>query len=135
MTELQLHRFDRELIDSIADENHYFSMSEFSTGVVGLRPATCDTASCMAGHIQALRPERAAALFKEILGIPLGVASIHTKVARVIYREETGKPCLLDFYGDRHPRPLGQQSRQEAIDHIKGIHSEWPQLEIAEPVT
>jgi hypothetical protein len=131
MTESRLHPFERELIGSITDEHHYFDMQYFTTQVDSTITATCNTASCMGGHIQALRSERAEELFDELIKrneIAPHFSSIHASIARIIYKEETGKPCKLDFFAVNHRRPLGEQTREDAIAHIKGWR-DWPQLE------
>lgn len=127
-------RLHADLIASIEAEDRTFNMAYWvDVDVDGPfydpnePPATCDTASCMAGHIEALRPELAAELapqFRNRWGLD------HRRLAQTIYELETGEPCRLDFLGlnTSLARRLGEITRAEAIAHIRGEHDEWPLL-------
>ena len=120
-------KFLAELVAQIQNEQYHFDMEYFTTNRItgfGEPPPTCDTASCIAGHIEALRPE----LAKRVGGS-------HPTRAAGIYRAETGEPCRLDFYGinyrdaDGFSAGLRNISREEAIAHILGESENWPQLD------
>jgi hypothetical protein len=124
------HPFINALVDSIRNEQRQFDMRSFlkdpETGYeFGPAPGkvSCGTASCMAGHIMALAPKRAIELFAD--GVP------QDEVAEIIFREQTGQECRLDFYGMRAPDGgrLSTITREQAIDHILGVSDEWPQLD------
>jgi hypothetical protein len=132
--------FQQELIDAILNEDNKFDMGEFKSGSL-LTTATCNTARCMAGHIEALRPKRAKELAKE-LGLRTNdgmCSSIHSDIAGTIWKEETGQECRLDFFGnERHGdmkyareggvRFLDDMTREETVAHIQGKNPEWPLL-------
>jgi hypothetical protein len=125
------HPFISALVDSIRNEERQFDMRCFlkdpETGLdLGCGPepgnVSCGTASCMAGHIMALAPERAIELVAD--GIP------QDEVAETIFQEQTGQECRLDFYGMRAPDgPLSKITREPASDHILGVSDAWPQLD------
>lgn len=115
----KLNAFDHEIIASIMDEDMYFDMSRFTTGNEAL-PATCDTASCMAGHIVALRP----ALTNKIIGVR--TCWLHGGLASDVYFRETGQECQFDFYASNTEKGFTQITREDAVLHIKGEHPEWP---------
>jgi hypothetical protein len=119
-------KFLAELVAQIQNEQYHFDMEYFtttSTTIFPDPPVTCDTASCIAGHIEALRPES---------GFPGGS---HATRAAAIYRAETGEPCRLDFYGanyrdaDGFHAGLKHITREEAVAHILGESENWPQLD------
>jgi hypothetical protein len=128
----RLHPFEKELIASIENEKRTFHMKEF---VVGgneqdfgetVQVASCKTASCMAGHIEALRRPLAKRLAaKEEFQHGNGDPS-HSLIAEEIYRRETGRDCPLDFFGDLSAKGFDELTRDEAVAHIKGINPEWP---------
>jgi hypothetical protein len=118
--------FLNELVAQIQNEQYHFDMQYFTTdrsGAFGEPPVSCDTASCIAGHIEALRPELAPR------------SGSHARRAAAIYLAETGEPCRLDFYGVNHCTEDGELSelntitREEAIAHILGESEDWPQLD------
>lgn len=123
-----------DLIASILNEDRVFNMDRWLTdeALEDNVTATCDTASCMAGHLEAIRPELAEKLREKytvterrFMG---GHAYIdHPELARELYEIETGEPCTLDFYAFNHPAYLGEQTREDAVAHIRGEHPEWPQ--------
>lgn len=133
--------FEAELIEAIQDESLYFDMSYFRTEdrdadlADGRRPywldgeppvTSCETASCMAGHIQALRPELARELAPAYRGMR-GLA--HDQLARAIYERVTGELCRLDFYGSNSDKKfLDELTREDAVRHIRGEHEDWPLL-------
>ncbi len=95
--------------------------------------ASCRTASCMAGHVEALRPQLTKKLLPDYQFC--GGAVDHEKLARAIWKEETGKECTLDFLADNHPKEAKEDfesyaesvTRKEAVAHIRGS-KRWPQL-------
>ncbi len=137
--------FQQELIDAILNENHKFDMHMFKTGS-DKTTASCNTARCMAGHIEALRPERAKELAKELNLKGTRIASlIHSKIADTIWREETGKSCRLDFFGMERVggmrirrcengsfefRDMGSITREETVAHIQGKNADWPLINL-----
>lgn len=126
----RLHPFDKEIIASIQNEKRTFQMERFVTGNQGADVATCKTACCMAGHIEALRRPLAKRLAKQggKFG-ELGDYLCHDDIAAEIYRRETGKECPLDFMGSRTMADLDDLTREDAVNHIKGVNLDWPLLE------
>jgi hypothetical protein len=118
----ELHPFDHEIIASIQNEARFFDMSQWVTGRHAIA-ATCDTASCIAGHIESLRPEMAKQLIEEDF-------EQHSTAAAEIYFHATGRLCRLDFLAFNHSAgDLKDITREEAVQHIMGIHPTWPQLD------
>jgi len=116
-----LNAVDKALIAAIHDENVYFNMAEFCR-FNEASPATCETASCMAGHIEALYPEVTAEIIRR-----RGYMPDHAFLAEDVYKEVTGEKCRLDFFGYFHPGDeLSPISRDAAILHIAGISEDWP---------
>lgn len=130
----------RDVIASIEAEERTFQMeywvtTDASVDPYGLRPdrseeapATCDTASCIAGHLEAVRPGLAARLapaFRSRFGLD------HAGLARAIYTAETGEACPIDFWGNEAPKSLESITREDAIAHVRGEHEEWPLLDRA----
>jgi hypothetical protein len=91
-------------------------------------PATCDTASCIAGHLEAVRPELAASLAPRFRG-RYGLE--HDELAAAIYQAETGEVCPFDFWGNQAPKQLEHITREDAIAHVRGEHEQWPLLDRA----
>lgn len=117
-----------ELIEALKNEETFFNMEQWvKIGVDQTVPATCQTASCMAGHIEALRPALAKALAPSCLYRDYGVD--HALLARKIWETEMKKPCELDFYGYNTELGLEHLTRLDAIDHINGEHDEWPRYD------
>jgi hypothetical protein len=132
-----------KLINSILNEKRTFDMGQFTTedfDVEDKKPATCGTASCMAGHIEALWPSVAKRLAKEQLKEqeqkePFACID-HEVLAADVWKEVTGKPCRFDFIGDtyRHEDEDGgidawwHATREQAVAHIKGRSKNWPLL-------
>lgn len=123
-------QFKEELIASIQNEKRTFDMSRWAKQ--NSKPATCATACCMAGHIEAIRPKLAA----QLIGDYRHVSYIdHERLAQAIWKIETGHECRLDFLADNHPLELECSfleyaqgiTRNEAIAHIRGS-KRWPQL-------
>lgn len=119
----------QELIESILNENRRFDMSRWTTVIVDTKPASCETACCMAGWIQALRPK----LAKELLPADAEVFGMsgwdHTNLARAIWEHETGQECRLDFAGENHPSETTDITRKDAVAHIRGRSKRWPLLD------
>lgn len=120
-----LKAFREELIASILDEKRQFNMARYKSGTTP-EAATCKTACCMIGHIQAIRQRRANQLLK---------AGFSTEiVAEMIWEEETGAECRLDFYATKYNGKNPEiwngygQSRKEAVAHIRGRSKIWPLL-------
>lgn len=116
----------QDLIDRIRNEKTKFDMTQF-TEPRHVR-ANCKTARCMAGWIVALRQATARRLVKQLDIRPHDTDTL----AAAVWREETGKPCPLDFFAF-HFMPLDPEdrlsriTRQDAIKHIQGRHPDWPQ--------
>ena len=116
-----------ELIAAIQNEDNRFDMSRFTTND---RRATCKTACCMAGHIEALRPELAKKFLLEHSDLHLqGHSSIdHEGLAAAIWEHEMGEKCRLDFFAYKFKGEayLEDITRKQAIAHIKGKSRNWP---------
>jgi hypothetical protein len=128
-----------ELIAAIANEANRFDMSMWLLAPTFdyTATATCGTASCMAGHIEALRPELATQLAPKCMYGHAHAILDHEKLAREIWRREMGEECRLDFLGnectgiegDDYTQALEEITREEAIAHIQGVCAHWPQLD------
>lgn len=136
----------QELIEAIQNEELQFNMSTWKVGwhnAIGT-PATCNTASCMAGHIEALRPKLAKKLASKYISTYIYHGDIikeidHAALANEIWETETGEKCQLDFIGNRfnekkkdedwsYCADLNSVTRKEAIAHIRGRSKKWPLL-------
>jgi hypothetical protein len=131
------NRLIRDLVSSIEDEANPFDMSAFvdlpddeELNEYGepLDPSpprvTCGTASCIAGHLWAVRPGLA-----RRYAASAGDFWSYDGVADDIWRHETGEAfCPLDFFGLRNKKNLSLITREEAIDHVRGVSETWPQL-------
>lgn len=129
-----------DTIASIQNEELQFNMNYFvkpGCGLSGYRVSSdkdipdCNTASCMAGHMEAVRPE----LAKEALQVLTDPQ--HDDVAGYIWCRETGESfCPIDFYAKNHPYRYNTNDDigidlilgAEAIAHLRGENEEWPQL-------
>jgi hypothetical protein len=133
-------KFLADLIASIENENRQFDMNRFVVDDADEKVVpTCGTASCIAGHIEAIRRPLAKKLLAEC---PEQVsdwwghkkydppAVEHDLMAAKIYELETGEKCRLDFFGTRLPQDKWniKASRRNAVAHIKGTSRIWPQL-------
>lgn len=122
--------FKKELIDSILNEQRKFDMCDWKAGDLA-KVATCKTALCMAGHIEALRPRLAkklAADFTYPLGYNDEVEIDHELLAEAIWKQETGEQCRLDFTGRNNSTYLEELTRKDAVAHIRGRSKKWPLL-------
>ena len=123
----------RDLVESIRAEDRVFQMEFWTTtdrdepfGSAHGDPATCDTASCIAGHLEAIRPVLAAELAYRYR-FPDGEIC-HADLARAIYRAETGEAsCPFDFIGYQSSKSLEEITREDAVAHVLGTNPEWPQ--------
>lgn len=123
-------RLHADLIAAIRNEANAFDMRWYTT-IHRDRPgarrildvATCDTALCMAGHLEAIRPELTAELAPRYTH-DLDVS--HAMLASAIYERATGERCPLDFYGDNTTKDLRELTREDAVLHILGEHDAWP---------
>lgn len=116
--------FKKELIASILDEQNKFDMREFKSGSNN-QVATCKTALCMAGHIEALRPR----LAKKLAAKHKFYGELdHHDLAHAIWREETGQECRLDFFADMTETSMDVLTRKDAVAHIRGRSKKWPLL-------
>jgi hypothetical protein len=125
-----MNQLEKDLIASINAPRRKFDMSKWHTKEEEAgRVATCGTACCLAGHIEAIRPKLAKRLLPAYVHA-WGDYIDHAGLARAIYREETGKPCRLDFHGDKSAlgKRLDEITREEAVAHIKGKNPAWPLL-------
>lgn len=121
---------EADLIAAIRDERRTFRMELYHRGDEETQAASCETACCMAGHIEALRPELAARFLSQCMA-PVGFLPElnHKKLARKIWKHETGEVCLLDFTGRNTNLDLEEISRDYAIEHILGENDDWEQLD------
>jgi hypothetical protein len=120
-------KFIKDLCDSILNEKRTFYMGNWCTrddhGI-----ATCGTASCIAGHIEAIRRPLAKKLVVTDKSLLFSGMVCHASLAEKIYIEETGERCPLDFLARRHPRGINGVTRRTAVAHVKGTSKVWPQL-------
>lgn len=127
----------RLLCASIENERRVFNMSEFTVGsdesCTPPERATCNTASCIAGHIEAVFHQTARALEKDYTDSAGDIH--HDRFAAAIWERVTGKPCRFDFFGVERDKSgfhferwpcLADITREDAIQHIKGKHPLWP---------
>lgn len=116
----------QDLIDSILNEELEFNMCLFKRGTQAC-VATCSTATCMAGHIEAVRP-RLARKLKPKYVLHQGPSLDHASLAAEIWEIETGEKCRLDFFACNNPKAMHKITRREAVAHIRGTSKRWPQL-------
>lgn len=124
-----MNQLEKDLIASITAPRRKFTMSKWHTREDEAVTATCRTACCLAGHIEAIRPKVAKALlpqFREADGEYIN----HRGLAAAIYEQETGKPCRLDFQGANTNQRISDISREEAVAHVKGKNPTWPLLNV-----
>jgi hypothetical protein len=114
----------RRLADSIRNEKREYNQCMWKLGDQN-ELATCGTACCIAGHIEAIfRPQA-----KRLVGSHTDNTGYvdHVTLARDIWKTVTGKTCRFDFSIPDLPGPIG---REEAVAHIYGRLSEdWPLLD------
>lgn len=122
-----------DLVASITHEDRTFDMSAWVTDEDAPGPATCGTASCLAGHLAAIRPELAARLAPQYEterddGSPTAFVN-HASLSRAIYCAETGEiTCPLDFMARNYPGLLAEIDVDDAIEHVRGTSEVWPLL-------
>jgi hypothetical protein len=130
------NRLVRDLVASIENEANTFDMSafveltedelnEYEEDPDPSPPrVTCGTASCIAGHLWAVRPGLARRYARAA-----GDTWTYEGVAADIWRHETGEAfCPLDFFGQRNKKNLFDITREEAVAHVRGVSETWPQL-------
>lgn len=132
----QLHA---DLVEAIRNEANAFDMRYYTTTQRDFQPAiarvpeavaTCDTALCMAGHLEAVRPELAAELAPNYSYAGGHVS--HSQLASAIYERVTGERCPLDFYGINTTKDLDNLTREDAVLHILGEHDAWPLHDVSD---
>jgi hypothetical protein len=121
-----------ELIAAIRNEQNMFYMGQWGHGLKDeMQLVTCDTASCMGGHIEALRPELAKQLAKKHTNKFFDEVR-HGDLAAEIWHIEMGEECTLDFFGRnfeiRTCSDMEAITRDDAIRHIEDKHEDWPRL-------
>lgn len=123
--QIELHQ---KLIASINNTQRHFDMSNWCVPGHNAEIATCGTASCLAGHLEALYPELAKKLRPYF--VRSGGGFRHDRLAAEIYETVTGVECPLDFYATDYDEStedtLSSITRDEAIAHINGEHPQWP---------
>lgn len=121
-----------ELIAAIKDEENHFGMERYTISKNEyMNAATCDTASCMAGWIEALRPYAARKLRSAYVNSDDEID--HCGLAARIWQDEMNEPCTLDFLAHGlHFHGLVSITREQAIAHIKGDSDKWPLLDTNE---
>jgi hypothetical protein len=127
-----MKNLETELIAAIQNEELYFGMEVFFRPGTPKENETCHTASCMAGHILALRPEQSKRIRRELEDGDPDDYACPSRVASTVWERELGEPCRLDFYGYKHKHKSYEMrdiTRREAVLHILGDNPEWPQLE------
>lgn len=130
-------KFLDDLVASIKNEARTFNMYRFVKNSTEDQIAYCGTASCIAGHIEAIRRPLAKQLIEEDsenqVSYPVypsyEKAPRHAELAAKIYELETGEPCNLDFYGHNTPNRsnLTGITRKQAVSHVRGTSKKWPQ--------
>lgn len=115
----------KDLIASIMNERRKFDMSRWTKD--GNR-ATCGTALCMAGHLEAIRPKVAKAILVEHpeWGGDEWRGLEHELLANAIWEKETGEKCRLDFVKENTSTDIEELTREDAVKHINGRHRSWP---------
>ena len=128
---ITLFQAKRKLARSIRNERRNYDQKRYVvSGVPQNVPATCGTACCIAGHIEACWPGTARRLMAENdYGTDCGCIECsrnpridHAQLARDIWQAVTGKPCRFDFSSG----PGFAPDREDAVAHIYGRHKEWP---------
>lgn len=115
-----------ELITAIINEQNHFDMSCFVKEGTENEIPSCNTASCIAGWIMALRPDKTTKIL-ERNGV-LYEDSEPADIAKEIWSEEEPDCAALDFYGEKCSTYLENISREEAIYHIQN-NGEWENSE------
>lgn len=118
-----------ELIAAIQNEENNFHMNYFvKQGTEHVKiPESCKTASCMAGHIVALRKDLAAKFLPNCMYAFTKTVDYCT-LANKIWETEMNEKCTLDFMGyNLDVYSLDDITRQQAIDHINDT-GDWPRL-------
>jgi hypothetical protein len=123
----------RKLAASIQNERRTYNQNYWTTGDANKLPK-CGTASCLAGHIEALWPrvaKRLAPLYTETRKSEFTGHTYHTimhaKLAAAVWKEVTGAECRFDFdlsnmtYAGFEPT-----DRDAAVAHIWGRNRKWP---------
>lgn len=127
-----------KLIASISKESRRFDMSRwlFTTEDVYIesehqKTASCKTAACMAGHLEAIYPKQAKAIVASGAATSPSGAVWHELLAPMLYEKVTGEKCPLDFTAEvaEFGKDLEEITRAEAIAHIRGNSKKWPLLE------
>lgn len=114
----------RRLADSIRNERREYNQYLWKRGDQN-ELATCSTACCIAGHIEAIFHPQA----KRLVGSHTDNTGFvdHTSLARDIWKTVTGKTCRFDFGIPDMPGPIG---REEAVAHIYGrLSTDWPLID------
>lgn len=124
-TTIPRDRLVADLIGSIQNEQNHFDMSKWATKYTSEDEpvVSCETASCLAGHLVAIRPELLAA-GKTVTGIlrRLHATSGVTRLVRLFVLSpstERGTPA----------DNLEDITREDAISHVLGANPDWPQRE------
>lgn len=128
---ITLFQAKRKLARSIRNERRNYDQTRFvADGARKDVPATCGTACCIAGHIEACWPGTARRLLaKNNYRLDCSCDDCsrnpridHTVLAGDIWQAVTGKPCRFDFSAGPEFAP---PTREEAVAHIYGRHKEW----------
>jgi hypothetical protein len=113
-----------DLIASITATRRKFHMGGFKTGDTR-DLATCGTALCMAGHLEAIRKK----LARKLAPAYRSFGSLdHEGLASAILVAETGEQCPLDFMARLLDAELDHITVKQAVAHIKGRSKKWPLL-------
>lgn len=115
-----------KLVASIENEQRYFDMSNFTKERGDGSRANCKTASCIAGHIEAVFPNTTRAIASHLGYDDSDV--VHQALAAAVWERVTGQPCRFDFFARRNRKSLFEITQKEAISHIKGTSRSWPLL-------
>jgi hypothetical protein len=126
----------QKIINSISNEKRHFDMSHWilpsQDDEYCQARASCKTASCMAGHLEAAYPRQAAKLLAENrvgkYADDNGRIHSHEHLAIDLYEHLTGEKCPLDFLADRIGKETEDITRKEAVAHLKGTSRKWPLL-------
>lgn len=136
----------RKLARSIRNDKRNYRQDRFTIGPINSVPADCDTACCIAGHIEANWPGTTHRLIAQdpdkyltppcncsvcvAAGARAGKLD-HQLLAADVWEAVTGKPCRFDFSsGPGVLREANGITREDAVAHIYGRHKQWPLKEV-----
>lgn len=123
----------RKLAASIRNERRTYNQNYWTTGDDNQLPK-CGTASCLAGHIEALWPGVAKRLAPRHTNTWASDYSgntyhdiQHDKLAAAVWKQVTGAECRFDFEACNMANAgFEPTDREAAVAHIWGRNRKWP---------